>query len=92
MKARVFYSVANSFAAVLAVSAIILSSWAMAATDSTPVTIDNFVRAESDTAIQKVYDLVGLGKLFHIRTPTPLDQQNVIRMYRDSSIQALYWI
>ena len=84
MKAGVFYSVANSFAAVLAVSAIILSSWAMAATDSTLVTIDNFVRAESDTAIQKVYDVVGLGKLFHIRTPTPLDQQNVIRMNRDT--------
>lgn len=49
-----------------------------------PVTIDNFVRAESDTAIQKVYNVVGLGKFLHIRTPTPLDKQTVIRMNRDT--------
>ncbi len=63
---------------------ILLSPWTMAATDSKTVNIDSFVRAESDTAIQKVYDLAGLGKFFHIRTPVPLDQQKVIRMNRDT--------
>jgi hypothetical protein len=42
------------------------------------------VRAESDLAIKKVYDLVGFGTWFHIRQPVPLDQQEVIRMNRDT--------
>jgi hypothetical protein len=84
MKTRAFYSIANTFAVVLAVCVVILSPWAMAATDSKPVTIDNFVRAETDTAIRKVYNGVGLGKFFHFRTPTPLDEQDVIRMNRDT--------
>lgn len=40
--------------------------------------------AESDVAIKKTVDIVGLGTWFHIRLPTPIDQQEVIRMNRDT--------
>ena len=59
----------------------------LAATE--PVTLDNFVRAESDTAIRVVYDRVGLGKFMHVRQPTSLDDQPVIRMNRDTLYSAL---
>ena len=48
------------------------------------VTVANFVRAESDVAIKKLVDVVGLGSWIHLRVPTPLDQQRVIRMNRDT--------
>ena len=48
------------------------------------VNVANFARAESDAAIKKMYDMVGLGTWFHLRVPTPIDQQNVIRMNRDT--------
>jgi len=48
------------------------------------VNVSNFVRAESDVAIKKIYDMVGLGNWVHFRAPTPLDQQKVIRMNRDT--------
>jgi len=47
------------------------------------VNVANFARAESDVAIKKVYDMVGLGTWGHVRLPTPIDQQSVIRMNRD---------
>jgi len=50
----------------------------------TDVNISNFVRAETDLAIKKIHDLVGFGNWFHIRQPVPLDQQEVIRMNRDT--------
>jgi len=52
------------------------------------VNVANFTRAESDVAIKKVYDMVGLGTWFHLRAPTPIDQQNVIRMNRDTLYSA----
>ena len=48
------------------------------------VNVSNFARAESDAAIKKIYDIVGLSTWLHFRAPTPLDQQNVIRMNRDT--------
>ena len=48
------------------------------------VNVSNFARAESDVAIKRVYDMVGLGTWIHFRAPTPLDQQKVIRMNRDT--------
>ena len=48
------------------------------------VNVSNFVRAESDVAIKKVYDAVGLGTWFHFRVPMAIDQQMVIRMNRDT--------
>ena len=48
------------------------------------VNVSNFVRAETDVAIKRVCDMVGLGNWIHFRGPTPLDQQKVIRMNRDT--------
>lgn len=61
----------------------------MAATDeaaSTPiaVTADNFARAETDLYFANIGKRGGFGKFFHNRQPTSLDQQDVIRMNRDT--------
>jgi len=48
------------------------------------VNVSNFVRAESDVAIKNMYDMAGLSTWMHLRAPTPLDQQKVIRMNRDT--------
>ena len=47
-----------------------------------PVTVDNFVRAETDRAFGGEVQLGG-GKLRHHRTPIALDQQVVPRINRD---------
>ena len=56
----------------------------MAATAKTPVTWDTYVRAQSDTMLKSYADDGAFGKFFHIRQPTPIDQQKVIRMNRDT--------
>ncbi|MGI9315721.1 MAG: DUF1254 domain-containing protein [bacterium] len=49
------------------------------------VNVDNYVRAETAFQFDKILKLTGgLNKWHHNRTPTPLDQQNVIRMNRDT--------
>ncbi len=48
------------------------------------VNVKTLARAESDIAIQKMYALTGgYGKFSHLRTPTPIDKQTVIRMNQD---------
>lgn len=59
----------------------------MAATSGSvavPVTAENFARAESDLYFSNVVKSDGFGKFMHLRRPTPLDEQNVIRMNRDT--------
>ncbi|MDH3724687.1 MAG: DUF1214 domain-containing protein [Thermoleophilia bacterium] len=56
----------------------------MAATATTPVRWDTYVRAQSDTMFKSYADDGAFGKFFHIRKPTPIDQQKVIRMNRDT--------
>jgi hypothetical protein len=51
----------------------------------THVNVDNFVRAETDRMLAAmVQQAGGVNHLGHNRTPTPLDQQAVIRMNRDT--------
>ncbi len=70
--------------AALALS-LLLPLTAVRAQVAQPITIDIFVRAESDTAIRNIYNLAGgIGKFGHLRTPTPLDNQTIIRMNRDT--------
>lgn len=58
---------------------------ANAAGDNITVNVDNFARAETDMQIQRMLALSkGVNKWGHNRLPTPLDQQNVIRMNRDT--------
>lgn len=49
-----------------------------------PVRWDTYVRAQSDAMFKSYADLGGFGKFFHIRQPSPIDEQNVIRMNRDT--------
>jgi hypothetical protein len=64
---------------VLAVSAM------AAAQEPQPVTVENFIRAESDTYLGNfVKESGGLGKLAHRREVASVDQQTVIRLNRDT--------
>ncbi|WP_245330533.1 DUF1254 domain-containing protein [Bradyrhizobium sp. AS23.2] len=49
-----------------------------------PVTVDNFVRAESDLYASNLEKEGGLGKLSHRREPASIDRQSVIRLNRDT--------
>ncbi len=49
-----------------------------------PVTWKNFVRAESDKMFASYVKMGGFGKFLHIPKPTPIDQQKVVRMNRDT--------
>jgi hypothetical protein len=50
-----------------------------------PVTIDNFVRAATDVEFGKAIGHAGgVNRFFHLRQPTPIDAQTVIRMNRDT--------
>jgi len=53
-----------------------------------PVTAENFARAESDLYFSSVVRKDGFGKFEHDREPTPIDQQTVIRMNRDTLYSA----
>jgi hypothetical protein len=54
-----------------------------------PVTVDNFVRAESDLYFSAVaLKEGGFGKFEHHRTLSPIDAQTIIRMNRDTLYSA----
>ena len=48
------------------------------------VTPDNFRRAETDLYFSRFVKDGGLGKFVHNREPTPIDDQDVVRMNRDT--------
>ena len=52
------------------------------------VTVDSFVRAETDMTLDRYVRQGALGKLIHIRMPVPIDRQDVIRMNRDTLYSA----
>jgi hypothetical protein len=55
----------------------------MAASQATvPVTVKTFARAESDMNLGRTVKQGGFGKFRHFRTPTLIDQQDVVRMNR----------
>jgi hypothetical protein len=49
-----------------------------------PVTVDNFIRAESDLYVRSLARQGGLGKLLHRREPASIEHQTVIRLNRDT--------
>ena len=69
---------------VLAVCAACAATLAQAQTPSVPVTVDNFVRAESDLYFTGLVKQGGIGKLLHRREPASIDAQTVIRLNRDT--------
>lgn len=69
----------------LAAILVIAFTSAALAQGTSPVTIDNFIRAESDRYLgDSVKDAGGVGKLRHHREPIPIDKQPVIRANRDT--------
>lgn len=48
------------------------------------VTVDNFVRAETDMTLTRYVKQGAWGKFLHIRGPVPIEKQDVIRMNRDT--------
>ncbi|HEX4409670.1 MAG TPA: DUF1214 domain-containing protein [Xanthobacteraceae bacterium] len=54
------------------------------ATGAVSVTVDNFVRAESDLYATNLEKQGGLGKLLSRREPASIDHQTVIRLNRDT--------
>ncbi|WP_108446682.1 DUF1214 domain-containing protein [Halomonas denitrificans] len=65
--------------------ALVISSQAFAAKQ---VTVDNYIRAETDATLGRYVNQGALGKFLHIRQPTPIDKQDVIRMNRDTIYSA----
>jgi len=57
---------------------------ANAARASETVTVDNFVRAETDTTMGRYVAQGAFGRFLHVRGMTPIDKQDVIRMNRDT--------
>ena len=51
---------------------------------SETVTVDNFVRAETDMTLTRYVKQGGFGEFLHIRQPVSIDKQDVIRMNRDT--------
>ena len=82
------WSKKNFYALVYAALLATLSHVSFAQPLASPVTPDNFVRAETDLYLGSVVKDGGFGKFFHHRTPTPIDQQSVIRMNRDTLYSA----
>lgn len=51
----------------------------------TRVTVDNFVRAETTRMMASLMaNAGGVNRFHHVRKPTPLDEQTVVRMNRDT--------
>lgn len=70
----------------LAAAIVLLASDAAISQDSqtTPVTVENFIRAESDLYFGASVKKGGLGKFEHNREMLPIDKQTVIRTNRDT--------
>ncbi len=49
-----------------------------------PVTWENYVRAETDRMFETYYKMGGFGKFFNIRSVTPIEKQDIVRMNRDT--------
>jgi hypothetical protein len=57
---------------------------AVSTTSSVPVTVDNFIRAESDLYFSRIVEDGGFGQLHHLREPAAIDHQVVVRLNRDT--------
>lgn len=68
----------------LSIALLSLPLLSFAALEPIPVTVDNFVRAESDLYFGNVVKDNGFGKFFHRRVPADVEHQVVIRLNRDT--------
>jgi len=73
-------------------ASLLLCRVAFAADTSVHVNVDNFVRAETASQIDRFLKTLAAGKVntwAHLRAPTPIDKQAVIRMNRDTLYSAV---
>lgn len=81
--------VGSALAVVLVTAA---GAWAKSAspppTKTVPVTVDNFIRAETDLYFSNVVKEKGFGKFLHNRQVTPINKQLVVRSNRDTLYSA----
>jgi hypothetical protein len=84
------YALACATALLMSASSPVLAEEqpAAQAAAAQPVTVDNFVRAESDVYIGGVVRDYGFGKFGHNRKPAAIDNQTVIRLNRDTLYSA----
>jgi hypothetical protein len=78
-------------AAIFITVTLLFSQFAFAADMPIHVNVDNFVRAETASQIDRLLETYVGGKVntwVHIRTPAPIDNQTVIRMNRDTLYSA----
>jgi hypothetical protein len=69
----------------LAALVLIFAAAPAPAQNAVPVTVDNFIRAESDLYLgNALREAGGTGKFFHHREPVAIDRQMVIRPNRDT--------
>lgn len=66
------------------VTTIVIAATVPLQTIAEPVTLDTFVRAETDTAMRLVLRDNDFGSFVHFREPASVDAQSVIRMNRDT--------
>jgi hypothetical protein len=66
------------------VSGILLLASSTSAQEIEPVTVHTIVRTESDIAFKNIHDALGFNVFLHRRAPVAIDQQDVIRMNRDT--------
>ena len=52
--------------------------------DKTIVNVESFIRAETDQYMARYVALGAFGQFIHVREPVPIEQQDVIRMNRDT--------
>ena len=87
-----FINIATKLRATFFVAAALLFAPSIFAADAPiHVNVDNFVRAETASQIDRFLKNMAGGNIntwVHLRTPTPLDNQTVIRMNRDTLYSA----
>lgn len=76
MKPQFFYALVPTLC--------LLATRLPAATETIPVTVDTFVRAETDRYFKQRFEQGAFGKFHHERGPVDVDKQLVIRMNRDT--------
>jgi len=78
-----FQSQRDSTVVLVSLSSI-APAFAQAADKPVPVTVSNFIRAETDLYFGNYVKQGRFGKLGHNRVMTLIDEQNVVRMNRDT--------
>jgi hypothetical protein len=78
--------VIKTCAAFFVIVTLLFGQFAFAAYAPIHVNVDNFVRAETASQMDRALKIWGLSvnTWAHFRTPTPLDKQTVVRMNRDT--------